>query len=209
MGCVRRLLMLVLLLLLLAAGWRYRDRIASWVRASIDGQSAPAGSGRADASSLATAQAKLAALGRPGAAAVTLDAGEMASLIREALDPVARGQLDSLRVQLGEGRIGLTGQLRTAQLPRDLLGPFSAALRAREPVQAQGPLRFIRAGMAEWVVERGSIRDIPIPPEAIPRLMGRLQGDQSRRALTFGVPLYVSAIRVTPAGVTLSAGGPP
>jgi hypothetical protein len=60
------------------------------------------------------------------------------------MDPALRKQLDSMRVRLMEGEIEVIARLRTARLPRELVGPLAMAMRDVEPVAAAGPLRVSR-----------------------------------------------------------------
>ena len=205
MGCLTlpfRLLGLLLLVALLAAGWLYRDEIADLVRGRL-GHRAPAGAeGRPSAAALARARRAMGGLSR-GADSVLLDADESASLLREALGPLVSGQVDSIRLDLSEGRIGFRASLRTARLPRELLGPLSAAVRSREPISAAGSVRTVAPGRAAWEIDRLSIRDIPLPRDAVPKLLGRAFGDTTRRALPLELPPPVAAIRVHPEGIAL------
>lgn len=121
----------------------------------------------------------------------------------EALGPVVSGQLDSVRVRLSDNRVGFDGSLRTARLPRELLGPLSVAVRSREPITAAGAVRMVEPGLAEWDIDRLSIRDIPLPREAVPRLLARALGDTTRRTLPLLLPQVVRDLRVRPEGVTL------
>jgi hypothetical protein len=212
MGCLSapfKLLLLVLLAAAVAGAWFYRDQLADYARTRLGGRSRSlvAASGVPGAHALAGARAKLATLSRGRTDSVTLDADEMASLVQQSLDADVRAQLDSLHVLLSEGRLGFTGWLRTARLPRELLGPFAMAVRQSEPIAAEGPLRVTRPGAAEWALDRLKLRDFPLPREAIPRLIARAFGDSTRHTLLLVLPTRVSDIHVRVRGVTLLAGG--
>ncbi|HEU5305511.1 MAG TPA: hypothetical protein VFU40_12755, partial [Gemmatimonadales bacterium] len=56
---------------------------------------------------------------------------------------------------------------------------------------------------AEWEVRTFSIRDIPLPRDAVPKLVGRAFGDTTRRSVPVRIPAGVREIRVRPAGATL------
>ncbi len=205
MGCVRlplRLLSLLVIAGLLVAAWLYRDQIASWAR-SLGGRPPPVVSfGTPGTAAAGRARGRLAVLAR-GADSVVLAPDEAASLLRDALSPAVRDQVDSLRLVFRSGRVGLTAQLRTARLPRELIGPLAIALRDREQLAAEGPIRVVSPGLGEWAIDRLSLRDFPLPPEAIPRLIGRAFGDTTRRTLELALPRLVRRIRVSPLGVTL------
>ena len=206
MGCLTfpfRVFAFLLFLALLAAGWLYRDRILEWGRGTFGTRAASIEVGTPSATALARAHGSLARLGRPGVDSVVLGPDETASLLREAVGPAVAGQIDSLRVQLSEGRVGFRASLRTARLPRELLGPLAIAVRSREPISAGGTVRMLRPGTAEWVIDRLTVRDFPLPSEAVPKVIGRAFGDGSRNTLPLALPPSVRDIRVQSAGVTL------
>jgi hypothetical protein len=93
--------------------------------------------------------------------------------------------------------------LSTARLPRELIGPLAVALRSKEPVKAGGPLKVVAPRRAEWEVRSFSIRDIPLPRDAVPKLVAKAFGDSTRRTIPVRVPAGVRDIRVRPSGATL------
>ena len=206
MGCLTfpfRLLGFLLLLLLLLAGWLYRDWLLEWGRRATGAQPPAAAVGTPSPAALARARSALQRLQQGRADSVVLDADASASLMAQAMGPLVADQLDSLRVSLGSGRLGVDASLRTARLPRELLGPLAIAVRSREPVSAAGAVRVTGPGRAEWEIDRASIRDIPLPREAMPRLLGRAFGDTARRALPLLLPAGVQDLQIRPNGVTL------
>ena len=62
---------------------------------------------------------------------------------------------------------------------------------------------MVQPGLGEWDIDRLSIRDIPLPREAVPRLLARALGDSVRRTLPLELPQAVRDLRVRPDGVTL------
>src|SRR5512140_2777019 len=157
MGCLTfpfRLLGLLLVVALLVAGWFYRDRLLEWGRGTLGTRPPSTEAGTPSPAALSRARRSLARLGQPGVDSVVLGPDETASLLRDAVGPAVAGQIDSLRVQLGEGRLGFGASLRTARLPRELLGPLAIAVRSREPISAGGAVRMLRPGSAEWVIDR-------------------------------------------------------
>lgn len=206
MGCLTfpfRVLGFLLLLLLLAGGWLYRDQLLEWGRSATGARGPAAAVGTPSPAGMARARSALQRLQRGRADSVVLDADASASLMAEALGPIVAAQLDSLRMRLSDGRLGIDASLRTARLPRELLGPLAIAVRSREPVSAAGAVRMTGPGRAEWEIDRASIRDIPLPREAMPRLLGRALGDSARRALPLTLPGGVEDVRIRPDGVTL------
>ena len=208
-GCLTapfRLLGVALLVVLLLLGWLYRDRLGSMAEAAWrEGTGKPsvsAETGTPSAEALASADRKVASLAR-GADSVVLTAAEAASLFRRGLEPYARDIFDSMSVRLDENRIGVSATIRTERLPAGVLGPFASAVREREPISADGPLRVVEPGRGEWEVRRLQFRDIPLPRDAVPRLLGRAMGDTGRRAVPLVMPDGVARVRVRPDGVTL------
>jgi hypothetical protein len=213
MGCLTapfKVLGCLGLLALLVAGWLYRDRVVREGRRLLDrvhsgGEAAaPSASvGRPGARALASADAKIDSLNGWGADSVVLSPSEVASLMGRGLSPKFRGELDSLRVKLLEGEVEVRARLRTARLPKELVGPLATALRPNEPVEAIGPLRVTGPGTGEWAVRSVRIREVPIPAGAVKRLVSRALDDPARETVPWDVPAGIKAVRVRPGGVTL------
>jgi len=210
MGCLTapfRLLGFLVLVAALALGWLYRDRLAAMGRAAWrEARGVPAGetvSGTPAATSLESARRKIAALAAGRADSVVLDASETASLLREGLDPYASTFFDSMHVRLAENSIGVSAVVRTDRLPANVLGPFARAIRPREPMSAEGPLTIPAPGRGSWEVRRMQFRNIPLPRDAVPKLLGRAVGDSTMRALPIRLPSAIRDARVRPGSVTL------
>jgi len=205
LGLPFRLLGLLVLVGLGYLGWKERDRIASyWHQVVGRGAAAADGStGRAGADALARAQAKIDSLNGWRADSVVLTASEMASLVGAGLDGRVRNELDSLAVTLGSGRIAVAGRIRTAGLPREVLGPLSGALDEREPVRAAGTVSVMGAGMAAWTVDEFMVRDFPFPSEMVPRIVGVVTGKREGGVVSIAIPAGIGGVRVHPDGVTL------
>lgn len=214
MGCLTapfKLLGCLGLLAALVVGWLYRDRVVREGRrllGRIEVPAAPAvaaaGSrGRPGARALASAEAKIDSLNGWGADSVVLTPSEVASLMGRGLSPEFRSELDSLQVELLDDEVKVRARLRTARLPKEVVGPFAAALRPNEPVEATGPLRVTGPGTGEWVVRSFQIREFPVPASAVKRLISRALNDPTREAVPWKVPAGVRAVRVRPGGATL------
>jgi hypothetical protein len=208
MGCLTapfRLLGCLVLLVALGLAWLYRDRLEHEARQVIERVrgAAPSSDGRPGTSALASARAKVDSLNGWRADSVVLTPSEFASLVGSGMDRQLRAQLDSLRVELLEGEIRVSGRLRTAALPPELLGPFAGALGPTEPVDAAGPVRVTRPGAGEWRVRTFRIGDFPVPDEMVPDLVGEALGDRGRTAVPVKVPEGVRAIRIQPGGAIL------
>lgn len=208
MGCLSapfKLLGVIGLVAALAIGWLYRDRLGTELRGIFNWSSSgePTGAGRPGTRALMAANAKIDSLNGWRADSVVLTASEVASLIGAGLDPDLRRQLDSLQVELGDGEVAVKAMLATARLPRELTGPLAIALRSKEPIKAGGPLKVVEPRMAEWEVRSFSIRDIPLPRDAVPKLVAKAFGDTTRRTIPVRIPAGVRDIRLRPSGATL------
>ena len=194
------------LLLLLGIGWIYRDRLTSEVRNLIGSFSEDEGAtsaGRPGTRSLMAARAKIDSLNGWRADSVVLNASEVASMIGTGLDPNLRNQLDSLQVELQDGSVLVKARLATARLPKELVGPLAMALRPTEPIEAAGPLQVVGPRKAEWAVRSFSIRNFPLPRDAVPKLVSKALGDPNRRTVPVRIPDGIREVRVRPSGMTL------
>jgi hypothetical protein len=77
------------------------------------------------------------------------------------------------------------------------------ALRPTEPVEAAGPLEVVGPRKAEWSVRSFSIRNFPLPRDAVPRLVAKALGDPNRRTIPVRIPDGIREVRVRPSGMTL------
>jgi hypothetical protein len=211
MGCLTAPFKVVGCLGLIAAlivGWLYRDRVVREGRrllGGIEGPQAapPVAPGRPGTRALGTARAKIDSLNGWRADSVVLSPSEVASLMGSGLSPKFRQELDSLQVELLAGEVRVRARLRTARLPKELVGPLAVALQPNEPVEATGPLRVIGPGAGEWAVRSFQIRDIPVPASAVPRLVSRALDEPGRETVPWTVPAGIRAIRIHPGGATL------
>ena len=209
MGCLSapvRLLGWLGVIAALALGWLYRDRLMQEGRRLLGSHAAapPAvATGRPGARALESARSKVDSLNGWRADSIVLTPAEVASLMGSGLDPEFRKELDSLQVELLEGAVAVRARIRTARLPKELVGPLGVALRAYEPVQAVGPLRVLGPGAGEWAIRSVRIRDFPLPDAMVPRLVSRALGDPSRHTVPWRVPPGVREIRLRPGSAIL------
>jgi len=209
MGCLTapfRMLGCLVLLAGLLLGWFYRGRLLVEANRLLGPRrpSATAASiGRPGVRALASARAKVDSLNGWRADSVLLSSAELASLIGAGLAPELRGRLDSLQVYTYDGGLAVRAKLKTAELPKDLVGPLAIALQPTEPVEAAGPVNVPRSGRAEWAVQRFWIRDFPIPRTLVPRLVARAFGDTTRRTVPVRIPEGIHRIRFRPSGATV------
>ncbi len=214
MGCVTaplKALGCLGLLGALAIGFLYRDRVVDEGRrllhrfdsaadsAPPDGRSR----GRPGSRALAGARAKIDSLNKWRADSVVLTPAEVASLMGQGLAPAFRRELDSLEVELLDGEVTVRARLRTARLPKEVIGPLAMALREQEPVEATGPLRVTGPGTGEWAVRSFQLRGFPVPAPAVKRLVSRALRDPTRETVPWQVPHGVRSVRVRPGGATL------
>jgi hypothetical protein len=194
------------LLLLLGLGWLYRDRLGSEARkliGSLGGSDISNSAGRPGTRSLLSARAKIDSLNGWRADSVVLSAAEVASMIGSGLDPSLRKQLDSLQVELQDGSIAVRARLATARLPKELVGPLAMALKPTEPIEAAGPIQVVGPRQAEWALRSFSIRNFPLPRDAVPKLVAKALGDANRRTVPVRIPAGIREIRIRPTGAVL------
>jgi hypothetical protein len=213
MGCLSapfKVLGCLGLIAVLVIGWMYRDRVVregrqilGRVEGGASAVSPAAARGRPGSRALASAETKIDSLNGWHADSVVLTPAEVASLMGAGLSPEFRKELDSLQVELLDGEVRARARLRTARLPRELLGPLAAVLQPHEPVEATGPLRVIGPGTGEWAVRSFQIRDFPVPASAVRTIISRALGDSSRGTVPWKVPAGVRDVRIRPSGATL------
>jgi hypothetical protein len=159
--------------------------------------------GEPDPRGLARAREKVDSLHGWNADSVVLTAGEMASLLASGLPPRVHAHLDSLAVELGEGRVRVSARLETAQIPREALGPLAGALDPWERVAVEGPVVATAPGQAEWRVDALSIRGFTLPAEASRRLVERGLPGAKEGVVPVALPRGIRGLRIRPTGVAL------
>lgn len=191
------------------AGWKYRAQLGDtyrWVaerwRGAPSMTEAARDPGVPSREARRSAERKEAAIGRrDGPAYVVLTASELAALIEDRLDPVARAALDSIRVTLDEGRFGLAARLRTDGVTAAALGPVADILGPRQPIRMVGPVEVAQPGAVRWAPDEVVIHKLPLPRAAILRLVDHLTGE-SEGVFIIPVPPTVGDVRVRASGVT-------
>ncbi|MGH7656926.1 MAG: hypothetical protein ACREL6_01740, partial [Gemmatimonadales bacterium] len=121
MGCLTwpfKALAFLILVAALVAAWFYRDRLIPIVRDLVRPGEAAEATGRPGTAALLDARDKVDSLNGWDADSVILTAAEAASLLGDGLDPAVRRELDSMEVELGDGRISVSAVLNTARIPR-------------------------------------------------------------------------------------------
>ena len=208
-GCLRNMFAMAgcatILLVAAIAGWQYRSQLADAYQ-TFRGVGEPTasqedfreGPGSPSPEARESAIRKYQRMARiDGPEFVILSSAEMASLIRDGLDPVGRRALDSLSVTFEDGRFILEALLVTDVWGKDALGLLGGLLRPYEPLRAAGPARIARPGVLAWEPDEFSVRSIPFLRAAIPPIVNRLAGGDDGRML-FGVPSTIAEIRIEP-----------
>ncbi len=211
-GCLKNIFAMAgcatLFVVVVVGGWIYRDQLADAYRAfrgdetTVAEEVFEAGPGSASPEARESAAAKYQRIARiDGPEFVALSAAEMASLIRDALDPIGRRALDSLTVTFEPGRFIMEAQLVTAVWGKDQLGLLGGLLQDLEPMRVAGPARITRRGVLAWEPTEFSVRGIPFPGPMIPPIVNRLTGGDDGLML-FGVPSTIAEIRIEPSKAT-------
>lgn len=153
---------------------------------------------------VASADAKLAALGRSGGPdSVVLTANEVASWVGGGIDWSVRRTFDSLRVELRPDTLVLHARLDTKAVPPEALGPFAGFVEPREPLRIAGPVAIAAPGHARFTVAELSLRDFVFPPVAVRSLARRVAGAGEDGAFLVPVPTAVRALRLGGDGLVL------
>lgn len=191
------------------AAWFFRGQLADLYR-SVRGISEDGGGateailtvGHPSPEDLRSAEEKEREITRRGGPDhIVLSADEMASIVRDRLNPAARRVLDSIRVTLERDRIALEADLLTQEFGSDLLGPLSGMIDPREPIRASGTVEVRAPGVVAWRIDEFIVASFPFPRPAIPVLVDRLTGGSDGMIL-LAVPATVGDVQVRPNGVT-------
>jgi hypothetical protein len=210
MGCLSwpfKALAVVVLALVVVGAIVYRTELRE-MGSGLFRPPPPQSVGRPGTRALGVAKDKVATLAAAQEDSVVLTATEMASLIGDGLDPSFRGHLDSLQVELLEGRIAVRGRLRTSALPSGTLGPLALIVQEWEPFSATGPIRVVAPMEAEWTIEQLSLREIPFPREMVQWLVSTVLGGNAESGFPVQIPEGIGAAAVHPHGVVLYRNGP-
>lgn len=205
MGCLSwpfKALAAVVLALVVLGAVMYRDQLRE-IGSSLFRPMPPQSIGRPGTRALGVAQDKVATLASAQADSVVLTATEMASLVGDGLDPSFRGHLDSLQIELLEGRIAVSAKLHTAAMPREALGPLVFMVQEWEAFSATGPIRVVAPTEAEWMIEQLSLRDIPFPREMVQWLVSNSLGGTAESGFPVQIPEGIGDAAVHPHGVVL------
>lgn len=188
--------------------WMFRGPLGRAV-GRLGGREAPlprvtSSVGAPSPAAVASAEAKLAALGRTGGPdSVVLTANEVASWVGGGIDWSVRRTFDSLRVELRPDTLVLHARLDTKAVPPEALGPFAGFVEPREPLRIAGPVAIAAPGHARFTVAELSLRDFVFPPVAVRSLARRVAGAGEDGAFLVPVPTAVRALRLGGDGLVL------
>ncbi|MFQ5703940.1 MAG: hypothetical protein ACE5HT_07955 [Gemmatimonadales bacterium] len=189
--------------------WHYRERIDDAYH-SMERRGKPKTAAIASSVGYYSRRHLAAALEKEGSIAqpqgpdfVVLSAAEMASIIRDRLDPGARLVLDSIGVELRPDTLTLHAVLLTRRFGGDLLGPLRGMLRSREPIQLSGVPTMREPGVIDWKIDAFVVRSFPFPRAAVPLLVNHLTGS-SDGVIVITVPPSVRRLGIRPDGITFS-----
>jgi hypothetical protein len=210
MGCARNVLAGIGCVTLAAgaafAAYHYRAQLVGAVRSVTGSRGQPpdttAATGIPSADALRIARRKERSLERAdGPDSVTVSADEMAALIVDGLDPLAREALDSLVVTLAPGRFALDARILTTRLGREALGPLAGVLDERERLRMSGPAEVAGRGRVAWRLDSIRLRAFPFPASLVPRLVNAVTGGRDG-TVPIVVPATVGDVRIRSDGVT-------
>jgi hypothetical protein len=207
-GCLSlpfRLASVALLILLAYVGWENRDALRRWVhRMTADPvrgseNDLPAGDLRR------RARIRLDSLAAGRADSVILTVGEVEALVAGEAGDRTAGLVDSVRVEVRDGELGVRGVVDAARLPPGSLGPLEGSLGGRQAVEGRGPLTFRRLGAVEWRITAVAVRGVPLPRALWARLLPLIIPVQDG-TIDLAVPAWLTGLRVVESGIVLYGG---
>lgn len=215
MRCMGRIGCLVVLALGIFAGWMLRDRLFAGLRPAPAAKPAVAAWEPLTPAGAARMKAALVTLQKPrGPVFATVRPGDLASYVMLQLVKQLPPSADSIEAAAFGDRLYVRASVKLADFGgKDVLGTLSNFLSDRERMQFGGSFRIVRPGLAEFRVQEIRLRDFPIPPRAIPKLLQRIErgarpAGLSPDGLPLLVPDYIGDVRVEPGRITLYKNSP-
>jgi hypothetical protein len=207
---MRKIGCLTVLALGVIVGWLLRDRLFAGLRPAAETTAAVAAWEPLTPEGAARMRTALATLQRPtGPVFATVKAGDLASYVLQQLVKQLPPSADSIEAAAFGDRLYVRASVKPADFGgNDILGPLSGFLSDRERMQFGGAFHIVRPGLAEFRVQEIRLRDFPIPPRAIPKLLQRVERGArppglSPDGLPLVVPDYIGDVRVEPGKITL------
>lgn len=204
MRCLGRLLLLTIIAIAALAAWLFRSDLHRWIDHRIHPGRVSVATGRPSAAGVANATARLDRMVGTHRDSVTITAAEMASLVAEGVHILPGVSRDSLSLELGDGEIRMRTVVDSAVIPE----PWRKLLAAKgggrfQTVVASGPVAPVRAGLGEFSIDHLSIDGVPLPVDAVARLVAAVTGRAGERRVEFTLPSQVGGFRVHRDGVVV------
>ena len=207
-GCIRWIIILALVAVAIGAGWLLRDR---WL-ANPRAEEAASGSVWQPLSPEAAERARSAVQrlsSDRGVVFETLHAADVASYIFEELaKQLPRSAQDVHAAVIGE-RMYVMATVRLSELGgAAILGPLASMLSERDTVRFGGVFEVVRPGLAQFRVQEIRVRDFPVPPRLIPRLLQQMRRGARPEGLAddglaLTIPPHIGDVRIANGRVTM------
>ncbi|MFN8572254.1 MAG: hypothetical protein U0132_09360 [Gemmatimonadaceae bacterium] len=207
-GCLRRIGCLVLLAVLAVCAWIFRDR---WMPMVV-GDRRPVAATWEPVTPAREAKARdaLQSLGqKSGPVFTNLKAADLAAVLLDGSAGGLPASVQGAEATVEGDQVHLRATIDLDDIKGlDILGPFGDFVGKRERFELGGTLDVVSPGVGEYRVESARIGDLPIPKQAIPKLLQRLQRGVRPPGLApngvpFKLPAYVGDMRVGKGRVTL------
>jgi hypothetical protein len=148
-------------------------------------------------------------LSRPsGAVFSNVRGADLAAYVFDELSRQLPPSAEQLEAAIIEDRLHVRALMRVSDFGDNGLGPLSALIGDREPVEFGGTLELVTPGLAQFRVKVLRVREFSVPQRMIPRLLQRIaRGARppglADDALPLVVPTYLGDVRITEGQVTL------
>lgn len=209
-GCLRAVGCMVLLIMMTCgAAWFSRDwwlpkvglRPSPTVSAATWEGATEAGARRVDAV-IRQMQSK------SGPAYANLSAGDLLSYLLVELGEDIPKSVDSIQAAVIGDRVYVRANVKTADIPREVIGPFGSLLSDRTRVMLGGPMRVVRPGTSEMQVKEAFLGSIRIPAVMIPTLLkqaaiGDRRPNTAPDGFEFPTPNYIGDVRIANGRITV------
>jgi hypothetical protein len=204
-----RLLGFAILAGLIWLGWNYRTELRRYVHRVTADPGAPASPPGAPApppvnqvAARARATRRLDSLERHRADSIVLPSSELEAMLAAPLAERTGGAVDSVRIELGDGEVAVSGRVDPSALPKGTVGPLAEWIPGREMVTAKGTVSLRRVGTGEVRLTDVKVRGLPLPRAVWSRLLPA-SGGAAEGAVTVPLAPWITGLRVTPDGLVL------
>ena len=194
-----KLLVLVIAAGLLYLGWQQREEVRRLVHRLTAEPAPPPDAALSPPALRARAMARLDSLAKQTADSVVLTRAEIVSVVTSEVARQAKGIADSIRVEIFDGGVAVSGSVDAASLPNNSLGPVAELITGRQRIEVRGPLALRKLGTGEWRIDQVTIRGLPLPRSLWAGLLG-LVLPGTTGTVTFPVDQWITGLRVTADG---------